>query len=421
MYIDNKRRFWGSITLTVTFILMFLFSSVSAFAAEPPWVVADSAVIIDGTTGQVIYSKNMNTSYPPASTTKVMTALLAFENCDLDEIVTVPKEAVGIEGSKIWILEDEKISVRNMLYALMMESANDCATALAIHIGGTEENFIKMMNDKVAELGLKNTHFMNPHGLYNSKHKTSAYDLSKIMMELVKYPEYIKISKTQGYRMPATSKAPEGRPLWNGNKLVLAGYRYYAPIEAGKTGYTIQSLFSYVASAQKDGNRYIVALVHDSQKNYYTDSVKLFKYAFNNFKREKLFSQGDVVTTYKSEGIEMPLLAADDVYITVPNETDLSDINIVVNELDDSKSYKAEEFVSTASLSTGNVSISADLIAAKSYLPLKVKKTFLLGEIDTAANYSKTPFVVVILIIMASIIIVRIFQVRKKRKRRNLY
>jgi len=357
-----------------------------------------------------------------------MTALLTLENSNLDEIVTIPKSAVGIEGSKIWILENEQITVKNLLLALMLESANDCAVALAIHIGGSEEAFVKMMNDKAKELGLKNTNFENPHGLYNTTHKTSAYDLAQIMKEAVKYPVFIEISKTRGTQIPGTTQVPEGHPLWNKNKLVTAGNLYYKYIEAGKTGYTIQSQFSYVASAQKDGQRLIVALVHDEIKNYYYDATELFDYGFNNFKVEKIYSAGETITTYDDDGISMPLIARDDVYFVLDKDSSAKP-QLTLGDIDKNTVYITGDTVTTCTVKIEDSTVDVTLLAGTEYFPptVEVKSTYIEktttidSENETSSQYPVYPFVITILIIILLIVITRIIQIKKKAQKKNIF
>ncbi|WBW95834.1 D-alanyl-D-alanine carboxypeptidase family protein [Oceanirhabdus sp. W0125-5] len=404
---------------------LFIFPTKITYAENPPSAAADSVVLLDATTGEILYSRNMNTAYPPASTTKVMTALLTLENCDLDEIVTIPEKAVGIEGSKIWILKDEDITVRNLLLALMLESANDCAVALAIHVGGSEEAFVKMMNDKAKELGLKNTNFENPHGLYNNKHKTSAYDLAQIMREAVKYPEFVKISTTVSAKVPGTTQVPKGHPLWNKNKLVQGGNLHYKYIESGKTGYTTQSQHSYVASAQKDGQRLIVALVHDEIKNYFYDAIELFNYGFDNYKLEKIYSAGETITTYEDEGISMPLIAKDDVYMTLKKDSSAKP-ELTLADIDKNSVYIYGDEVTTGTAKIGKSTVDITLLAGDEYFPptAKINKTYVektTAETQSTPQYPVYPFVITVLIIIMLIVITRIIQIKKKSRKKNIF
>lgn len=284
-------------------------------ASAAPTVSADSAVLMDADTGEILYSKNIDDAYPPASTTKIMTALLTLEKCKLDDVVTVGKNPPLADGSKIYIYEGEQLTVKQLLYGMLLPSANDCAEALAEHIGGSMEGFAKLMNERAKELGCENTNFVNPSGLYNENHKTSARDLARIMSELSKHPEYKEIATTLAYRIGTTNKSTLERPLWNENRLIqkYSGY-YYPYCIGGKTGYTIQSQHSYVSVSEKDGRRLVVALVHDSQKTFFKDAINLFNYGYDGFEKVPVYSKGDVVTTYNSGKTSIPLLASQDFY-----------------------------------------------------------------------------------------------------------
>jgi serine-type D-Ala-D-Ala carboxypeptidase (penicillin-binding protein 5/6) len=246
------------------------------------WVAADGAVLMDAKTGSIIYSKNMNTAYPPASTTKIMTALLVLENCKMEDIVTIGKKPPNTEGNNICLIEGEEFTVGDLMHALILESANDCANALAEHISGSVESFAEKMNQRAKELGCRSSNFVNPNGLYHKYHKSSARDLALIMKELVKYPEFKAIATSKSYSIPQTNKTQRERLLPNRNKLLMKNSGvYYEACDGGKTGYTIQSKHSYVASATKDGRQLIVALVHDREKKFYRDTIKLFNYGFS--------------------------------------------------------------------------------------------------------------------------------------------
>lgn len=282
---------------------------------DPPSVSADSVVLMDAETGSVLYAKNPDTPYPPASTTKLMTALLTLERCKLDDTVKVGKNPPAVDGSKIYLLEGEELKVKDLLYGLMLPSGNDCAEALAEHISGSLSDFAVEMNKRALELGCKDTNFVNPSGLFDVNHKTSSKDLALIMRALSKIPEYTKIATTSFYNIAPTNKSALARPLWNENKLIQKSSQfYYDGCQGGKTGYTIQSDHSYVAYATKNGQKLIVSLVHDKNKTFFPDAVALFNYGFSTFETVRLFSKGDLVYTYKNNNLTVPLLAASDFY-----------------------------------------------------------------------------------------------------------
>lgn len=342
-----------------SFIVFFLSIIVSISAMNfkiyakdsAPSVSADSAVLMDAATGTILYSKNMDTAYPPASTTKIMTTLLTIENTKLDDIVTVSAKVPYVDGSKIGLSEGEEVKVKDLLYGLILMSGNDCAEALAEHVGGSIDGFAAMMNARAKELGCENTSFVNPSGLYDKNHKTSAKDLALIMREVSKHEEYREIASTFAYKIPSTNKHPEGIYLGNENKLINKNSKYYYEgAEAGKTGYTVQSLHSYVASANRNGQRLIVALVHDENKMFYEDTKNLFNYGFNNYELKQLFEKGDTVENLKEEDLTIPLKAAEDYFYVSEKDSSIKPkITLPEISLKD-KTFKAGEKVMEASI-----------------------------------------------------------------------
>ena len=342
---------------TIIFILLLLFiysgnSYNDVYAREtPPSVSADSAVVLDATTGKVLYAKNPDSAYPPASTTKIMTALLTLENTNLNDKVIIGNNPPKVDGTRLGLLPGEEVTVKDLLYGLLLASDNDCAEALAEHVSGSSDKFAVKMNKKAKELGAKNTNFINPTGLFNEKHKTSAKDLSLIMRELCKNPEYSKIATTISYTIPPTNKSAKPRTVWNENRLVQKQSKYYySGCEGGKTGYTIQSLHSYTAAATRNGETLIIALIHDKNKTFFPDSISLFNFGFNNFQLVKLYSKGDLVTTYSKNKLSVPLLAGSDFYyIREKDDKNLPHL-IVKKENLNFKFFKVGDIVSKANV-----------------------------------------------------------------------
>jgi len=301
-------------SIFIALIMILSIPSVNVSASGAPGVSADSAILMDAGTGEILYAKNIDTAYPPASTTKIMTALLTLENCKLDDVVTIGKNPPYADGSKLYLFEGEQIKVKDLLYGLILASANDCAQALAEHISGSVEEFAVLMNKRAKELGCTSTNFVNPSGLYDPNHKTSSKDLALIMRELAKQKDYPEIAKTVAYKMAPTNKNDLIRPLWNENKLIQQYSPYYYPYcFGGKTGYTVQSQHSYVTVAEKDGRRLVVALVHDCNKTFFQDSINLFEYGFN-LEKMTIYSKGEFVTDYTKGKTTLPLTAAEDFY-----------------------------------------------------------------------------------------------------------
>lgn len=273
-------------TLLILTLMLFTFLNINTvvFAKDsPPLVVSGNAVLMDGDTGKILYSKNLKGVFAPASTIKLMTALLALEKCKLEETVIIGKNPPHADGSKAGIMEGEELTVKDLLYGLSFVSGNDCANALAEHIGGSMEHFVTMMNKRAGELGLMNTNFVNPNGLYDYKQKSTVKDLALIMRELVKHPQYSQIaSENKTYYMIPRNNTGIKHTVSNEIKMTWKGGKYYYEgIEGGKTGYTVKSKFSYVVSAKRNGRRLIVAL-HSSTKSHYSDAIKLLNYGFKN-------------------------------------------------------------------------------------------------------------------------------------------
>ncbi|WP_446898723.1 serine hydrolase [Clostridium sp. LBM24168] len=350
------------IIFAVSFLLLINYiNPIRIYAKEkPPSVSADSAVLLDANTGKILFSKNPDSAYPPASTTKIMTALLVLEKGDLDSYVTVGKNPPKVDGTRLGLIEGEKLKVRDLLYGLLLASDNDCAEALAEHVGGSLNKFVEKMNKRAVELGASHTHFANPSGLFNKNHKVSSRDLALMMEKLSENPEYSKIATTLSYTIKPTNKSSSPRTVWNENRLVQKqSHYYYEGSLGGKTGYTVQSLHSYVAAATRGGHKLIVALIHDKNKTFFPDTISLFNYGFNNFKLEKLYSKGELVTTYTKDDLSIPLIAESDFYYTKSiDDKSVPVFNLSDKKLD-SKSFKAGEPVEEAVISFNGSNIGS--------------------------------------------------------------
>lgn len=228
------------------------------FSFTPPTVAARSAIVIDAESGNVIFSHNADESRGMASTTKIMTALVAIENGDIGEEFVIPKEAVGIEGSSVYLKEGERLTLEELLYCLLLESGNDAATAIALLVGGSVESFVGMMNTKAEELGLEITHFDNPHGLSSESHKTTARELALITASAMKQPLFRKIvsQKTAFVRYDGREN---GRRLVNHNKLLFG----YSGAIGVKTGYTMLDGKCLVSAAERNGITLIAVTLQD--------------------------------------------------------------------------------------------------------------------------------------------------------------
>ena len=270
-----------------------------------PLIVGQSAVIIDAKTGTVLYDKNMHVQREPASTTKIMTGILALENLKMDDVITIDEETAKTGGSSIALDIDEQISVKELLYAMFLESANDSAAALAKAVGGTIKDFAIMMNDKAIEIGAENTNFLNPHGLHEDGHMTTAYDLAMMAKYAMQNETFRKYVTTHKHVIPPTNKKEE-RPIVTTNILLhdeltmvnVNGTRRaakYEGITGIKTGSTPEAGGCLVASAERNGTELIVVSLTSTYEDRFGDCIALLDWGFENYHTVKTVSKGDVI------------------------------------------------------------------------------------------------------------------------------
>lgn len=235
---------------------------------------SSSGVLMEASTRRVLKNENMRTRCYPASTTKVLTALVVLKRLPLDLVITVPKEAVGIEGSSIYLKEGDKISVEHLLYGLMLRSGNDAATALAIAACGSVDAFAQAMNDTAKECGADNSNFVNPHGLHDDNHYTTAYDLALITAAAYENDDFSRIVATKTARI---FEGDQGVYIGNKNKLL----NMFEGANGVKTGYTKTSGRCLVGGAKKDGMQLITVVLN--YNDMWNDTIRLLKYGFDNY------------------------------------------------------------------------------------------------------------------------------------------
>ena len=260
-----------------------------------------SAIVMELSTGTVLYSKNIHKKHYPASITKIMTSLLTLENSSPSDVVTFTEaEAHGIEtgSSSMYCVPGEKFTIEQVLYGIMLQSANEMCLVAADHVAGSVDKFVEMMNQRVAQLGLKDTHFMNPNGLHNDDHYTSAYDMACIAREAWKNPSFQKICGTRTYQVKSTNKRKASEIL--GGQLLnhhqkINGYETSSRYEkdyviGGKTGYTSMAHSTLVTFAEKDGMQLVSVIMKGNsskqgEPNEYTDTTRILDYAFEKFSK----------------------------------------------------------------------------------------------------------------------------------------
>lgn len=309
---------------------------------DGPVVSAQSAIVMDVDSGAVLYAKNIDEKLYPASTTKIMTCLLAVENAQMDENVEFSYDAVfGVprDGSNMGIDVGEILPMEDCLYGILVGSANEVAAAVGEHIGGDTETFLQMMNDRADELGCKNTNFMNANGLHDDNHYTTAYDLALIARAFFSNDYLASIANTPRVHFEPTATQPDDFYLNNKNKLVSGEikYEYYL---GGKTGYTSDARQTLVSCAEKDGMRLVCVVMKEETPDQFNDTVTLFNYGFSNFKKVKV---SEVETKYTIEntgfyqsgqdifGSSKSILRLDENgYIVIPASAEFADVESTI-------------------------------------------------------------------------------------------
>ena len=332
---------------TFLLTLVILISSFICVSANSiPETYAPSCLLMEESSGKILYSKNANSVMYPASTTKMMTAILTIENCNLSDIATVSHNAVfSIPNgySTASLVEGEELTIEQLLNVLLIPSANDAAVVLAEHIAGSVESFSEMMNSKATEIGCKNTHFVNPSGIHDENHYSTAYDLALIGRYAMQLPTFRSIVSKTRYSLPITNKYDKEDRIFNTtNDLLKPNYEdsptnyYYKYATGAKTGYTDPAGHCIVATATKDNLSLIAVVLNDdfTEENISQrpiDCKTLFEYGFNNYSIVPIANKGEVGHTINiinatSETASLDLLYSEDLSVFVPNGFDVSSV-----------------------------------------------------------------------------------------------
>ncbi|MXQ52209.1 serine hydrolase [Shimazuella alba] len=272
------------------FVVIFVILLVPIYVhATPPLAgSAQAAILMDRDSGRILFAKNADKEMKIASLTKIMTALVAIEQSKIDSMVTVGPNAVGVEGSSIYLKKGEKIPLEHLLYGLMLRSGNDAATAIAEHVGGSVDGFVYLMNQKASFLGLEHTHFMNPHGLDQADHYSSAKDLAILTSYALKNPTFRQIVKTQ-IKTLDWPNLDWDQKFYNKNKLLSL----YPWADGVKTGFTKQARRTLVTSATKEGNQLVAVTLNDG--NDWNDAIDMYNYGFANYHKEVILKKDQLL------------------------------------------------------------------------------------------------------------------------------
>ena len=305
------------------FITLTLFVCQNVSYAESLGLSASSYVLIDETSGRVLLEKSAHNKMAMASTTKIMTALIALENSNPDDKVKIDERSINIEGSSIYLKNKEVISMEDLLYGLMLRSGNDSAVAIANYVSEDEEQFIKLMNEKAKLLGALNTNFTNPHGLSHNDHYSTAYDLALITREAFKYDLFKDIVSTKSYN----ANRDENRYFINKNKTLWD----YPGGDGVKIGYTMAAGRCLVSSAMQNGMRLIAVSL--KAPNWFNDNYKLKDYGFENYKPFTVYSKNQLMKKIQinNDNFDLNLVAENDLIYPLRNEeVDLIKVNVNV-------------------------------------------------------------------------------------------
>lgn len=352
--------------LLVFFLALFIFCN-SVFANTPS-PVSNAAILIDRKTGRILYAKNEHTPLKMASTTKIMTAILAIENCNLDDIVTVSQNATKAPKTKMFLKEGEQIKLKELLYGLMLESANDAAIAIAEHVSGSVEAFCDLMTEKAKQIGAKNTSFETPNGLDSENHYSTAYDMAIITKYALENETFLAIINTNQVSFN-TDKSSYS--LVNKNRLL----KEYAGADGVKTGYTGGAGHCFVGSATRD-NLALISVVlgagygNSGKEQKWIDTKELLNYGFENYEYKTVLKAEDFCEKAKVyDGIEdfVEVYLKEDIILPLTDEEE-EILEIKVDILDNLKApiYKNMKVGTVSILLNGEVLKTANLLAKNS-------------------------------------------------------
>lgn len=308
-------------------------------------IYSESAILIDSKTGKILYEKNSNEKKYPASTTKILTAIIAIESCNLSDTVTASYNAIMSIPSGYSIAEikeNEVLTVEQLLNVFLIHSANEAGYILAEHISGSISNFADLMNKKALEIGCTNTHFTNPSGIQDENHYSTAHDMALIAQYCMKNETFRQIVCKTSYTLEPTEKTPKERYFVTTNDLIKTSSEYYYPYCIGiKTGYTSKAKNCLISASQKDGLELITVVLgaeftEEGKSARNTDTINLFNYGFENYKYQEILSKNSIITDISvknatKETKELPIITEDSIVALIPTNIDLNSIEPIIS------------------------------------------------------------------------------------------
>ena len=422
-----KNRWKKAACLILTIISAVCLGKVDVKAADywpdAPETLSPGVLLMEESTGTILYEKNSDEAHDPASITKIMTTLLALENGNLSDMVTFSDDAINnTEGSGIARDYGEQMTLEQCLYGVMLESANECAYAVAEHVGGTVENFVDMMNAKAKELGCTNTHFANPHGLQDENHYTTAHDMALIAQAAYQNETFRIIIGTKMYTIPPTNKHAEETVLRNHHDMLCtyhnANRKYLYPYcVGGKTGYTATANSTLVTYAEKDGMTLICVVMDTQSPNQFIDTVNLFDYAFDNF---QVLNVAENDTDYSAETTVdngnlnniAPFVELDkDAVIVLPKTAEFSDTSSSVEYNDSDPEIAGSITYTYAGRNVGKADIKTTGVVVEGYA--FDNESTEEEEQEAVSTVQVKPIVVVLLIVAVILLGVLLFFLKR--------
>ncbi len=399
--------------------------------SDAPNINAEAAIVMDVDTGDVLYEKYAHEKHYPASITKVLTCLLAVENGNVNDVLTVSENVmsqVEMDSSRIGLEAGEQLTLRDALYGMMLNSGNECALTIGEYIAGSTENFANMMNERIKSLGCTDSHFVNPNGIHNEDHYTSCYDMALIGCAAYQYPEFKKLISSQTYTIPETNKHEE-RVLWQENRLIYSGNGeyYYQYCTGGKTGYTESALATLISFSERDGRRFVTVVMKcNPTTESYRDTILLDEFCYNKYKLCKPLvdftlpspnsSSTELLTNYYDDlDHEMPLYYINQSYsFYIRSHIDDSEIEKQVEFYDrpiGALAGKIRFFYNGFELGASDITVSVPYILASSTDAIVVEKNKPVPESPLKKNLIRiiiaTGIIMAILLIIILYVLIR--------------
>lgn len=312
---------------------------------QGPQIGAGGAILMEANTGTILYAKNIDDRFYPASTTKILTSLVAIENSEMNETVSFSQEAVfsiGKGTSNMGMDVGQSISMEQCLYGILVYSANEVCNAVGEHIAGSIDGYVDMMNQKAKELGCTNSHFVTTNGLHDENHYTTPRDLATIACAFFSNQTLTKMSNTNHYYIPPTATQPDDIDLWTHNSLTAGTYSYDGYI-GGKTGFTSDSRQTLVSCAERNGIKLICVIMQEESPNQFLDTIALFDYGFNNFQKVNIAENETNYTISDSDlfNTDSDIFFSNDPIITIdPADSVIIPNTITFADLTSSLSYE---------------------------------------------------------------------------------